>query len=101
MKMEQRTVLDYIREWLMPIVVAAFGWYMSYMIAEMRADVKTLLDSKAHQIEQLRALERAVFGKVSEPEDQAFNDKIKRDFYSIIFDKNKVLKYENETFIYI
>lgn len=101
MKLEQRTVLDYIREWFMPIIVAAFGWYMSAMIAEMRADVKTLLDTKAHQIEQIRALERAIFGKVSEKKDQAYNCKLNRRFHNLLFDKTKTLQYLNKEFIYI
>lgn len=99
--MAQRTTLDYIREWLMPIVVAAFGWYMSSLISEIRGDVKTLLDSRAHQIEQIRALERATFGKVSEP-DEDFSYNYKHDCNNpFLFDKAKTLHYENKKFIYL
>lgn len=97
---EQRTPLDYIREWLMPIVVAAFGWYMSSLISEIRGDVKTLLDTKAHQIEQIRSLERAIFGKTSEPDEDFSYNYTHKEFNQFLFDKAKTLQYENGKFIY-
>lgn len=93
---EQRTILDHVREWIMP----AIGIFISAVILEMRGDVKILLDSRAHQIEQIRALERATFGKVNKPDkDVSYNDKHKEP-YQFLFDKSKTLQYKKGKFIY-
>ena len=79
----------------------AIGIFISAVILEMRGDVKILLDSRAHQIEQIRALERATFGKVNKPDkDFSYNHKHK-DPYQFIFDKAKTLQYENKKFVYL
>jgi hypothetical protein len=94
---EQRTILDHVREWIMP----AIGIFISAVIFEMRGDVKILLDSRAHQIEQIRALERATFGKVNKPDkDFSYNYNYKEP-NQFIFDKTKTLQYLNKEFIYI
>ena len=79
----------------------AIGIFISAVILEMRGDVKILLDSRAHQIEQIRALERATFGKVNKPDkDFSYNDKHKEP-YQFLFDKSKTLQYENKKFVYL
>ena len=94
---EQRTVLDHVREWIMP----AIGIFLSALVLEMRSDIKILLDSRAHQIEQIRALERATFGKVSEP-DEDFSLNYKGNTGNpFLFDKTKQLHYTNKKFIYL
>ena len=87
-------------KYIIGITVACLGWFIASTLTEIKADIKVLLDAKAIQSEQIRALERATFGKVSEPKDFAYNGKQKLQFYNMVFDKTKVLKYENEHFIY-
>jgi len=95
--MPQRTTLDVIREWIMP----AIGIFLSAIILEMRSDVKLLLDSRARQIEQIRSLERATFGKVTELKDDfSYNYKHNKGI-PFLFDKTKQLHYENKKFIYL
>jgi hypothetical protein len=94
---DQRTVLDYIREWIMP----AIGIFLSALILEMRSDIKVLLDSRAHQIEQIRALERATFGKVTKPDEDFSLNYCKKHEYELFFDKTKQLHYTKKKFIYI
>ena len=93
---EQRTPLDYIREWLMPLVIAAFGWYMSSLISRVNAKIDILLEDKAAKTEQIRSLERAVFGKISKSQDNGYNKPME---HTLIFDKAR-WHYEKGKFIY-
>lgn len=97
--MAQRTTIDEIRAYVMPLTAAAFGWYMTSMISEVRSDVKLLLESKAihgEQIEQYRRrldkLESRVFGigPIS----------LVPHFMQFVFDKTKMLQYKNGEFYY-
>jgi hypothetical protein len=89
--MAQRTPIDYIREFISPILIAIIGYYSMTTLNEIRSDVKTLLETSAKHTEQIRSLERKVFGMVS----------IEYNYLKIIFDKNKTLKYQDGVFYYM
>jgi hypothetical protein len=89
--MAQRTPIDYIREFISPILIAIIGYYSMTTLNEIRSDVKTLLETSAKHTEQIRSLERKVFGMVS----------IDYNYLKIIFDKNKTLKYKDGVFDYM
>ena len=89
--MAQRTPIDYIREFISPILIAIIGYYSMTTLNEIRSDVKTLLETSAKHTEQIRSLERKVFGMVS----------IDYNYLKIIFDKNKTLKYQDGVFDYM
>ena len=82
------------------IQVSSFKINESKGLFEIKADIKILLEDKAAKTEQIRSLERATFGKVTESEDNAYNDEQKRHFFNMIFDKTKTLQYKNQEFIY-
>ena len=86
-------------KYIIGITVACLGWFIATTVTEIRADLKILLEAKAHQTEQIRALERATFGKVSEQEDFSYNPNHCTD-NPFLFDKTKTLQYKNGKFIY-
>ena len=87
-------------KYIIGVVLTCFGWFISTTLTEIKADIKILLEDKAAKTEQIRSLERATFGKVTESEDNAYNDEQKRHFFNMIFDKTKTLQYKNQEFIY-
>lgn len=97
--MAQRTTLDEIRAYIMPLTVAAFGWYMTSLISEVRSDVKLLLETKAvhgEQIEQFRHRIDKLEGKVFSMNVTA----VLPHFLQFVFDKTKTLHFNNGAFYY-
>lgn len=88
--MAQKSVQDYIREFLSPILITIVGYYTISTLNEIKSDIKTLLETKAVHTEQLRALERKVFALYS----------IQIRGLDFIFDKTKTLKYDGGVFYY-
>lgn len=87
-------------KYIIGVALTCFGWFISTTLTEIKADIKVLLEDKAAKTEQIRSLERATFGKVTESEDNAYNDKQKHHFFNMIFDKTKTLQYKNQEFSY-
>ena len=98
--MAQKTIQDYIREYITPALVAAFGWYMSATITEVKTDVKALLETRATHTEQLRTIEH----RLERLEKSAFGmSSIMISLYKvahIIYEKPKQLQYRDGTFYY-
>jgi len=98
--MAVRTVQDYLREYITPALVAAFGWYMSSTISEVRSDVKQLLETRATHTEQLRTIEH----RLERLEKSAFGmSSIMISLYKvaqIIYEKPKQLQYRDGNFFY-
>lgn len=88
--MAQKTIPDYIREYISPILITIVGFYTAMTLNEIKLDIKSLLETKAAHSEQIRALERKVFGQIF----------IQIHGLDFIFDKTKVLKYEDGQFYY-
>jgi hypothetical protein len=88
-------------KYILGITIACVGWFIASTVTRINTKLDILLEDKAAKTEQIRALERATFGKVSEAEDQAYNCKFKRNFHDLLFDKTKTLQYLNKEFIYI
>lgn len=87
-------------KYIIGIALTCFGWFISTTLTEIKSDIKILLEDKAAKTEQIRALERAAFGKITAEIDMSFSSNQNPHFYNMIFDKTKTLKYENEHFIY-
>jgi hypothetical protein len=98
--MAQKTVQDYIREYITPALVAVFGWYLSATITEVRSDVKSLLESKATHTEQLRTIEN----RLERLEKDRFGiSSILISLYKVahfVYDKPKQLQYRDGEFYY-
>jgi hypothetical protein len=95
-----KTVQDYLREYITPALVAAFGWYMSATITEVKTDVKQLLETRATHTEQLRTIEH----RLERLEKSAFGmSSIMISLYKvaqIVYEKPKQLLYRDGNFYY-
>lgn len=99
--MAQKTIQDYIREYITPGLITIFGWYMSTTITEVKTDVKALLETRATHTEQLRTIE----SRMDKVERKVFGfSLIAVSFYkvlNIVYEKPRQLEYRNGSFDYV
>lgn len=95
--MAQRTTLDELRAYIMPLTIASFGWYMTSLINEIKSDVKLLLETKAIHGEQIEQYRR----RIDKLEGKVFSMNVYLPNYMrFIFDKTKTLHFHNGEFYY-
>jgi len=88
-------------KYILGITLACLGWFIASTVTRINTKLDLLLQDKATKTEQIRSLERAIFGKISEPnEDFTYNYKHEEP-NKFLFDKAKTLYYENGKFIYL